>query len=456
MPRRAKQIILLAGDVVLMYLSLWVALWIRYWGFFDYSILSKHLPIFTLVFALWLLIFFTSGLYGLASIWNIYRALRGFLGAMVVNTLLAISLFYLIPYFGITPKTILFLQLGFFTLLFSAWRIVYGRILREIGATRNLIIVGAKSAPLELVRTIVQSPELGYDVAALFNLNGRSVPEWVLGSGIRVGKNLSQLKKIIKEGEVNAVVVSKDLYPKVFGSLYRIIPTGVGFYDLDTFWEELNRSIPISEADEIWFLENLRGVRKRLYEIRTRGIDIVLSLVLGGFSLILLPFIALGIKLADNGPVFYRQKRVGRDGKVFKIIKFRTMVTQAEKSGARWATENDPRVTRFGRFLRTVRLDELPQILNVLGGSMSFIGPRPERPELVKILTKNIPHYNLRHLIRPGLTGWAQVNYPYGSSEKDAEKKLRYDLYYLKHRSLLMDAEIILKTIRVVVSRKGV
>ena len=319
-----------------------------------------------------------------------------------------------------------------------------------------MIIVGARSAPLELARTIVQSPELGYNVVALFELNGKSVPEWVSDSGILIGKNLSQLRKIIKEREINSVVVSNELYPKVFGSLYRIIPAGADFYNLATFWEELNRSIPISEANEIWFLDNLRGVRKRLYEVRKRIMDVIFSIGFGVFVALLLPFIALGIKLSGSGPIFYKQRRVGKDGKIFEIIKFRTMVPNAEKSGAKWAKKDDPRVTKFGKFLRVTRLDELPQLSNVLKGDMSFIGPRPERPEFVGRLSKKIPHYNLRHLIRPGLSGWAQVNYPYGASEEDAWKKLRYDLYYLKNRSLLLDVEIFLKTIRVVISRKGI
>lgn len=375
---------------------------------------------------------------------------------MVANTFLAIFFFYFVPYFGITPKTILFLQLGFFAVLLPLWRIFYGRILREIGVTSNLIIIGVSSAPLELARTIVQSPELGYNLVAIFNMDRKSVPEWVSDSGILVGKNLSQLKKIIKEGEINAVVVSNDLYPKIFGSLYRIIPTGVDFYNLATFWEELNRSIPISEANEIWFLDNLRGVRKRLYEVRKRVMDVVFSIGFGAFSIFLLPFIALGIKLSGPGPILYRQERVGKDGRIFEIIKFRTMVPRAEKNGAQWAKKNDPRVTKFGKILRVTRLDELPQLWNVLRGDMSFIGPRPERPEFVETLSKRIPHYNLRHLIRPGLSGWAQVNYPYGASEEDAWRKLRYDLYYLKNRSLLLDVEIVLKTIRVVISRKGI
>jgi lipopolysaccharide/colanic/teichoic acid biosynthesis glycosyltransferase len=184
-------------------------------------------------------------------------------------------------------------------------------------------------------------------------------------------------------------------------------------------------------------------------------LDIGFGIIFGLIALILSPFIVLGIRLGGPGDIFYRQKRVGKDGKEFGMVKFRTMVPDAEKDGVQWAQKDDPRITKFGKFLRLTRLDELPQLINVLKGEMSFIGPRPERPEFVKTLSKEIPHYNLRHLIRPGITGWAQINYPYGSSEEDVAKKLRYDLYYLKGRSFLLDVEVVLKTISVVFSRKG-
>jgi len=262
---------------------------------------------------------------------------------------------------------------------------------------------------------------------------------------------------IVQEKGISTIVVCNEIYPDVFKDLYELIPTGIDFHNLSSFWEEFDQSIPVYATNEIWFLENLRGAAKRFYEARKRVFDVFGVLAFLPFALCLFPFIALAIKLdGPPGPVLYRQKRIGKDGKLFAVIKFRTMIPNAEKNGrAQWAKENDPRVTRVGRFLRAARLDELPQLVNILRGEMSFIGPRPERPEFVKILTKKIPHYRLRHLIRPGLTGWAQINYPYGSSVDDAAKKLRYDLYYLKRRSLLLDAEIVLKTITVVFSRKG-
>ncbi|GMR19258.1 MAG: hypothetical protein BMS9Abin34_390 [Patescibacteria group bacterium] len=455
MSKNLKVLLPLFGDIVALYLSLYLVLWFRYGTQLGSGVWDQHFLPFTIVYLIWLGVFYVLNLYSLAAIWNVAEFFRKFTTAMLVNTAVAIFFFYLIPYFGITPKTNLFLDLVVFTLLFSGWRFIYSKIIRAVGTTNNLVLIGAHAASIELARKILDHPELGYSIVAVFNLNGESLPKWLKDSGILVGENLSQLEKLVRSGEINSVVVSNEIYADIFGDLYRLIPTGADFQNLSSFWEEFDRSIPVSETDEVWFLENLRGVRKRLYEIRKRGIDIFFSIVFGLVFLALFPLIVLGIKLSGPGPVFYFQKRVGKDGKTFEMVKFRTMVPDAEKNGAQWAEKDDPRITKFGRFLRNMRLDELPQLINVLKGEMSFIGPRPERPEFVDRLSEEIPHYDLRHLIRPGVTGWAQINYPYGSSEDDAAKKLRYDLYYLKNRSFLLDGEIVLRTIGVVLSRKG-
>jgi len=264
---------------------------------------------------------------------------------------------------------------------------------------------------------------------------------------VKFAQNLKDLEKIIKEEKINTVVVRNDIYYQMGKELYQLLIFGIDIFNLPTFWEKIARSIPISATEETWFLENLRGKQKGGYEIIKRGIDIFLSIFFGLISLIFYPLIILAIKLDSPGPVFYQQKRVGKNNKIFKIIKFRTMIAEAEKNGPQWAKENDSRITKVGKLLRRFHLDELPQLLNILKGEMSFIGPRPERPEFVEELVKKIPHYHLRHLIKPSLTGWAQINYPYGSSVEDAEKKLYYDLYYLKNRSLILDLEIFLKTL---------
>ncbi|MBZ9569449.1 sugar transferase, partial [Patescibacteria group bacterium] len=181
-----------------------------------------------------------------------------------------------------------------------------------------------------------------------------------------------------------------------------------------------------------------------------RGFDILFSLFGLLITAILFPFIALAIKIDSPSPMFYSQKRVGKDGKIFTIYKFRTMKAGAEKEGPRWASSDDPRITRVGKVLRAIYIDEFPQFYNILKGDISFVGPRPERPEFVKQLKKKIPYYGVRHLVKPGFTGWAQINYHYGASVEEAREKLQYDLYYIKNRSFFLDLGIILKTIKII------
>ena len=194
---------------------------------------------------------------------------------------------------------------------------------------------------------------------------------------------------------------------------------------------------------------------KKAYEIVKRSNDMVFAVVIGLISLLFYPLIILLIKTTSAGPIFYKQKRVGWAGKTFEIIKFRTMKKDAEKeTGAVWASNDDPRITKVGRFMRKTRIDELPQLWNILKGQMAFIGPRAERPEFNESL-KDIPFYEERYLIKPGLSGWAQINFRYGSSVADTAEKLKYDLYYIKNRSLVLDLGIALKTIRIMFQRSG-
>ena len=227
--------------------------------------------------------------------------------------------------------------------------------------------------------------------------------------------------------------------------------------DVRSFYEHVVKRLPLSQVSEEWLLLddgfslNTRGSLRRL----KRALDVLISLVLLVPALPIMLLAAVIIRLESPGPVIYSQKRVGLHEREFTVYKFRSMRQDAEKDGAVWAQKNDNRVTPFGRFMRKVRIDELPQIWNILNGDMSFIGPRPERMTFVRQLEKHIPYYNLRHTVKPGLTGWAQVCYPYGASEDDARRKLEYDLYYIKNMSILLDIKIILKTIGVVLFPKG-
>ncbi len=206
---------------------------------------------------------------------------------------------------------------------------------------------------------------------------------------------------------------------------------------------------------ERWFLENPPVRQKFFFDAVKRAVDVAGAMILAAPTAIFTPIIAFAIKLETPGPIFYKQRRVGKNGELFIIYKFRSMAANAETNGAQWASEDDPRITRVGGVLRRTRLDELPQILSILKGDLSFVGPRPERPEFVEELRKIIPFYDIRHSVKPGLTGWAQINFPYGASAKDSYRKLQYDLFYIKNRSIALDITTLLKTIKTVLSRAG-
>jgi exopolysaccharide biosynthesis polyprenyl glycosylphosphotransferase len=230
---------------------------------------------------------------------------------------------------------------------------------------------------------------------------------------------------------------------------------GLVIEDVGTLRERLSGKIQLDGLRPSNFLYS-EGFRLRASQQFTR---LVLSTVAAALGLILflpfVPFVVLAVKLSSKGPILFRQTRVGAGGRIFQVVKFRSMFTDAEAAGARWATKNDPRVTKVGMFMRKTRIDEVPQLWNVLRGDMSFVGPRPERPEFIPMLSEALPFYSLRHLIRPGLTGWAQVRYGYGATLAEAREKLEYDLYYIKHMSLGLDLLIMFETIKTIVRRRG-
>lgn len=268
------------------------------------------------------------------------------------------------------------------------------------------------------------------------------------------------LLKIIKEQYINEIVVSSKKFEfvnEIHTQLIELFEKGVVVRSVDSFMEdETNR---ISESQLVPNFYNYftfsKSHQNNLYVAFRRILDVLFALAGICIFLILVPIVFLGNLLGNKGRLLYKQQRVGKRGRLFEIIKFRTMVSNAEKEGAVWATKNDVRVTTFGRFLRKTRIDEFPQFFNVLKGEMSLIGPRPERPEFVEQLEKEFPFYAIRHVIKPGLTGWAQVMHPYANTFKDQQQKLMYDLYYIKERNLLMDFKIVIKTISTILFFRG-
>jgi exopolysaccharide biosynthesis polyprenyl glycosylphosphotransferase len=239
------------------------------------------------------------------------------------------------------------------------------------------------------------------------------------------------------------------------GMIADCLEVGVEILPVTALYERHFGKVPLRTIDETWFITSLAETHRGLYLNLKRAGDLLCALVGLILSAPIMLLAALAIRLDSRGPVFYSQIRLGEQCRSFRIYKFRTMRVDAEINGAAWAQKNDPRITRLGGLLRKSRLDELPQLINVLRGDLSIVGPRPERPEFVTTLKEQIPFYNRRHMVKPGLTGWAQVRYVYGASIEDAREKLQYDLYYIKNRSLLLDVEIVLRTVWVVLMRKG-
>lgn len=436
-----KKFSLFLLDVTALYGALVMTIFIRYRANFgkQYEI---HFPPFLFIFALWLLIFYITSLYDIGSLRNNIYFYSSLFRAIIVATGISVAFFYLMPVFRITPKT----NLAIFIALFSGIVIVSRTLFNKASASgykKPLLIVGVNPQTLELAKFVEQNPQLGYELKYVLDLAKEGV---------------KTIDKIIKEEKINTVVIAPETYQvsEIVYMFYRSLENRVTFRNLSSFYEQLTNRVPLGAINQIWFLENLSEGSKKTYEELKRSFDILFAVILGIIVLPFIPFIALVIKISSPGPVFYRQKRVGQNGKSFEIIKFRTMKRDAEKeTGAIWAQENDPRITRLGKLLRKMRVDELPQLWNILKGEMSFVGPRAERPEFHDKLRVRIPFYEERYIIKPGLTGWAQINFRYGSSIDDAAEKLQYDLYYIKNRSLILDLGIILKTINIALRQTG-
>lgn len=461
-----KRFLLITGDLLAFQLALIATLWIRYGGL-QPAIWKQHAAAFAWVSAFWLIGLFVSGLYDIAKTRNGLAFFRMFLEGMLVNLLVAFAFFYLVNVFGIAPRANLLLYFAFALLLTYAWRIAFNRYSTR-GVFRNrLLFVG----PWEDARTLhelLNGNTLGFSLAAVIPTTERPAaspsgsdaePNMEI-SGIRWEPRLDALEQIIREEHIQTVVpgLHWDEIPELRDALYRTLFSSVAIMDRRELEEAVTGRIPLATVGKVWFLEHLRESEKAWYETVKRGFDVVLAVPFGFLTVAITPVVALLIKASSPGPVLFSQQRVGKGGRTFAIWKFRTMRTDAEKDGPRFTTsaKTDPRLFPVGRLLRQLRVDELPQIWNVLKGDLSFVGPRPERPEFVGPLVERMPWYALRHLTRPGLTGWAQVQFLTPTASLDDNlKKLQYDLYYIKHRSLILDAAILLKTIGIVLRRQG-
>ncbi len=454
MPRK---ITLILADLVAFYGALASVLVLRY-GRSDFDTQwGYHVIPFSVLLVVWIFALYIANLYDVRVMRNDRIFFERLGQAMLFAATISVIFFYLIPFFGIAPKRNLFLFLVALALLMWSIRYLYNRIIAS-GSKKQLLIVGLNREALDLGQFIQENPQLGYRVAAFVRLGQEDLPLDSTGPSWTIIDDLSTIDAYMTANDIDTVVISPAAYQmnEVVSIFYGALARQMDFTSLVALSEQLTGRVPLGSITQAWFLDNITEGTKKSLDATKRTADILSAIFLGIPTLLALPFIALVIRLDSTGPIFFRQKRTGRGGVPFSIFKFRTMQSDAEtKSGAVWATKNDPRITRVGGFLRKTRIDELPQLWNILRGEMSLVGPRAERPEFDATLAQQIPFYRERYLIKPGLSGWAQINYPYGASPADALQKLQYDLYYIKHRSFMLDVEIILKTISISLRRAG-
>ena len=339
----------------------------------------------------------------------------------------------------------------------APWRLAVAWTTAQFGAQERLLVVGTSSAAVTLATELWDRRELGVEIVGFVEPEGARAVEPAQRMPAVIG-TIEDIPAIVRARSVDRVVVSLvDARGKLpMDKLLEMKIDGVQFAHLASVYEEYTGRIAVENLRPSWLIFSAGFHKSRMISLGKRLMDITAATFGFLLSLPLQVAIAIAVKMTSPGPVLYSQRRVGRDGQIFVMYKFRSMRQDAEaKTGAVWARVGDARVTPIGRFLRRMRLDELPQLWNVLIGEMSLVGPRPERPEFVSDLTRNIPFYGQRHAVKPGLTGWAQVRYNYGASTEDAMRKLQYDLFYIKHLSLWLDINIILRTVKIVLLGRG-
>ncbi len=338
----------------------------------------------------------------------------------------------------------------------SAWRLLFAEIQNLPRFRRKAVIFGTTAAGRAIVKELRRSK---HPYASILGYISENTDAQLQEDGVPLLGGRSTLRSLVRSGEADMIItaVDYDVYPELFREVIEMAQLGVSVVPMTVAYESAGGKIPVEYIGDQWYLAlPLKVAVSPFYLCWRKVIDLIFGLIGTAALLLILPCLALLIYLDSPGPVFYRQERLGLRGRPFRIYKFRSMRTDAEQAGqAIWASEHDPRVTRIGRFMRAIHLDELPQVLNILRGDMSLLGPRPEREEFTITLEKTIPFYRCRLMVKPGLTGWAQVKYRYGSSDDDALIKLQYDLYYIKHQSFTLDIFVMLKTLVEVLLHRG-
>ena len=396
--------------------------------------------------------FYYSDLYAIDQTLSIHELLHRFVAGLGVACIVIGIISYPIPNFG---KSIYISEMIVMGMSLGLWRLGFMRVIQQAGIRAKVLIVGTRTIGRMVAEELYLKKTLGMDVVGFV---GENAGQMTLSYGnprkvqIPIFAPLS-LSDLIASNDVNRILLAgAGHFPQSYNKeLVAVRTMGVPIEDCHSFYERLASKIAITDLPPEWIALSEGFRRDRLILAAKRVIDVLVAFLGLILSAPLALVTAIAIKSESSGSVFYRQERVGQNEKRFTLFKFRSMAEGAEdQMGPVWAAENDPRVTSVGAIIRKLRIDEIPQMINVLKGEMSFVGPRPERPYFVDQLKQTIPYYDLRHSVKPGITGWAQISYQYGDSEQDAIEKLQYDLYYIKHMSPVFDLQIIFESIKVI------
>lgn len=448
-----RSIFFVLGEGVLIFLAVNGVLLILGTIFQDIETLPQVITkalLVTLVFQVSLYYF---DLYDFSTIGSFSENASRITMAFGVGCILLALPYYLFPATTI-PFANFLVSYVLICLLITIWRFSYTQVLAKKMFARPVLLVGTGNMARTITAEIMSKMDSGFEIAAFM---GKESPGFPYPSDAEFLEDFSNFAAVSCQKKIETIVVALDerrgqtpvnelLDCKLEG--FKIVP-GVEFY------EELTGRILVNNVNPDWLIYSEGFKKGRMLMLSKRLLDFTVSLCVLLLSLPVALISSIAIKLESRGPVFYSQERTGQKGKPFTIYKFRSMQCDAETEGPVWARENDCRVTRFGAFMRKTRIDEIPQLWNILRGDMSFVGPRPERPFFIEQLREKIPYYSLRHNVKPGLTGWAQVSYRYGSSEEDALRKLEYDLYYIKNLCFYMDLMIVLQTVKIILFQKG-
>ncbi len=363
--------------------------------------------------------------------------------------------FYAVPQVMI-GRGVSFISLPLALFLMVGWRLAIHWILGHPELGERILIVGSGPFAVEIARETLGRPDAGFRVVGFVDNDPELVGKSLINPKV-IGLT-SELRKIVKRENIDRIVVAigdrRGQFPTQ--ELLRLSLSGdVSIEESASFYERLTGRVLLDMIRPSWLIFSSRGQRARINELARVIMHRSVALIGAVISLPIVIVTAILIKIDSRGPVLYKQERVGKNGRIFTLMKFRSMRVDAERDGPVWAKAEDERMTRVGRIIRKIRVDEIPQFWSILRGDMNFVGPRPERPHFVAQLAQEIPYYDQRHLIPPGLTGWAQIKYPYGASIEDARQKLQYDLYYIKNQSLTLDATILFETVKTILFGRG-